>query len=914
MQAGREDLLALPDYQLVSHYCRDNKNKGGSCILVRKGIQCKDLFGISKLSVKGVFECCAVELTDLQVVVACVYRVPKKKQKAAYLELFYDRMTTLLNELCIQKHRHVIICGDFNINILENNKQTREFNDFLLGYNLSLALSEITRPESGTCLDNFAHNVKRGCKCEVLDLGLSDHTAQLLKCPVRKTCIIDFWKTKKRIFSKENLATFRKHLKCLSFSETLGTNDPDKSYNNFLESFLLLYNLCFPYVDVKIKLRKKLHWLSSGIKKCSKRQRQLLWQWRTRPSEQSKKIFENYSKRLKRIIKLTQQAQNNNTIKNATNKSKSAWNIINKSKVSLPNEPIRKLKLDDSEITDPLEIAEAFNNFFIDQIKPIREGLDGALRQKVDYQSQSIFIRPATSESIIKMIGSLKNKNSVGYDGIHTKVLKYVSDIIAKPLSHILNACIEFGKYPDKLKPVIVKPLFKKENKELMKYYRPVALLSVVSKIFEKYLYHTIVSYLERFNILTEEQKGFRKGKSINMAVYEFLEYATTSMDERKPIVALYMDMTKAFDYVNHELLIGKLQAYGIRGNILNLIKSYLSNRSQSTEISRICVGNKRESKYISNSRLVKCGVPQGSVLGPLLFIIYINDLPKNVAHPMTLFADDSTVIIKCNESDDNETKINDALKEIINWMNNNNLLVNLEKTYLMNFYQNASKLGSLNIEYNGIKINEIKYTKFLGLIIDSKLDWKQQTKTITNKLSKYAYLLSKLSKILSEENCLTAYHGFVASTLRYGIIFWGNSTDREIILRAQKRCIRAMCKLKSRDSCKPYFKNLRLLTVPSLYIFEAAVFVKLNPGYFVQVSTVRYNHVRTQYRNMLSLPKCNTALFKKSVFYMAPLIYNKVPNNIKEMPINLFKRGLFALLVDKCYYRINEFLEDKSI
>lgn len=133
MQAGREDLLALPDYQLVSHYCRDNKNKGGSCILVRKGIQCKDLFGISKLSVKGVFECCAVELTDLQVVVACVYRVPKKKQKAAYLELFYDKMTILLNELCIQKHRHVIICGDFNINILENNKQTREFNDFLLG-------------------------------------------------------------------------------------------------------------------------------------------------------------------------------------------------------------------------------------------------------------------------------------------------------------------------------------------------------------------------------------------------------------------------------------------------------------------------------------------------------------------------------------------------------------------------------------------------------------------------------------------------------------------------------------------------------------------------------------------------------------------------------------------------------------
>lgn len=179
------------------------------------------------------------------------------------------------------------------------------------------------------------------------------------------------------------------------------------------------------------------------------------------------------------------------------------------------------------------------------------------------------------------------------------------------------------------------------------------------------------------------------------------------------------------------------------------------------------------------------------------------------------------------------------------------------------------------------------------------------------NKLSKSAYLLFKLSHIVSRKTVLSAYHGFVASTLRYGIIFWGNCTDREIVFRAQKRCIRSMCGMKVDESCTPFFKSLKILTFPSLYIFEVAVFVKMNPNLFAKVSQVR-QRVRSQYINTLCLPKAKKAILRKSIVYMGPKIYNKIPNDIKILNLHCFKYRLHQLLIEKCYYSIGDYLMDE--
>lgn len=523
-------------------------------------------------------------------------------------------------------------------------------------------------------------------------------------------------------------------------------------------------------------------------------------------------------------------------------------------------------------------------------------------------------MNPVSSDAIIKIIKDLKNTNSVGYDEISTNVLKYVAETVAPHLAYVINVCVSYGIYPDKLKPVTVLPIFKKDNREEMQFYRPIALISVISKVFEKYIYNSLTSFFDKHNIIIDEQKGFRKNMTINLAIFEFLSKVMTCIDEKTPVCAIYMDLTKAFDYVNHNILISKLKSYGIRGNVIELIKSYLSNRKQCTQITKMCPKTKMEIKYLSDNREILHGVPQGSVLGPLLFLTYINDLPKHVSNPMILFADDSTVIIKCTDKLSYEETINKNLSEIINWLDDNSLVANLGKTKLMMFHQRKT-IPDVTITYNNQPVNETRVTKFLGLNIDNQLTWNDHANDLCSKLSKHSYMLFRLRGIVNMDTLIIAYHAYVASTLRYGIIFWGNCTKKDTIFKAQKRIIRSMCGLKTTDSCKPYFKKNEILTLTSLYIYEVALFVKTNPNLFIKAADVHHSsRIRSIHRNRICIQSSKTALMNKSVFCMSPLIYNKIPNSIRDLDLKLFKRKLFKLLTDKCYYTITEFFGDTTI
>ncbi|XP_026746050.1 uncharacterized protein LOC113507390 [Trichoplusia ni] len=398
------------------------------------------------------------------------------------------------------------MCGDYNIDLLKNTKKSEQFKQLLTGFNLKTQFKVPTRLSSGTCIDNIIHNV-RGCHGEIVEFAVSDHTAQLLKCPVKRTCLSSYWFCIRRDYSKENVIKFVNCLKNMCFSEVYEENDPIVAFNKFYDDFKLFYDLCFPDIKLKISTKKRPKWMSRGIQVCSKRKRELLWKYRLIPTKHNKDNFKMFSTRFKKIVQLTQKSQNNNFIHLAKNKSKATWQVINKSKDRVPTENIMRINTGNKILTDPFEIAEAFNNFYADQVKPT----DTSYRSTLPNECSSMFICPTTPQDIHNIIMNLKNTSSTGYDNICTKILKRVSVYIAPVLSHLINSCILNGTFPDQLKITVIKPLFKKDDVENMTCYRPIALVPVLSKVFEKVVYNAINQYFEKTIYLLINKKVLGK-------------------------------------------------------------------------------------------------------------------------------------------------------------------------------------------------------------------------------------------------------------------------------------------------------------------------------------------------------------------------------------------------------------------
>jgi hypothetical protein len=382
------------------------------------------------------------------------------------------------------------------------------------------------------------------------------------------------------------------------------------------------------------------------------------------------------------------------------------------------------------------------------------------------YPYPSINFRYTTTKEIEKIIKSLKTKNAQGYDEISVKILKWSAPFISSPLTYICNKSLETGCFPSRLKYSTVKPIFKTGDKHDIANFRPISLLISFSNIFEKIIATRIQEHIVQNQIVANEQYGFRSSVSTDNASYTLMHEILSAMNNKLIVGGIFCDLSKAFDCVNHRILLSKLECYGTRGTFRALIDSYLKERYQ-----RVAIQDKNNINY-SNWELVKHGVPQGSILGPLLFLLYINDLPTVTAKnaKLVLYADDTSLIITSSSPAEFITKLNSVLADVHEWFKSNLLSLNFNKTtYLQFLTKNSQKLDS-HITLMNSQITNSAITKFLGLTIEETLSWKCHTNHLLSRLSSACYAIRVITPLITEDTLRMIYHSYVHS-----LITWHN-------------------------------------------------------------------------------------------------------------------------------------------
>jgi hypothetical protein len=711
-----------------------------------------------------------------------------------------------------------------------------------------------------------------------------------------------------------NIEQFKTNLTTLNWHNTINpTNNININYKNFHDTITSLLNICIPKRKIKLQNHYKKHWLTVGIKISSYNKRLL----KIITLKTKNKIlidhYKCYEKILKKSIITAKKLHYISKLKNSHNKIKTMWSIVKErtNKKCIKEKNNIKLQINNNIITDPYKVA----NTFLDHFSCIGGSTTSSVAgHSVLFPSEnSMYLSPVEYQEVYKIIKNLKNKKSCGIDEIPPCLFKKCAIELTYPLTSLINQSFEEGAFPDYLKKSIIKPMHKKNEKTNPTNYRPIALLPTASKVFEKAMNNRIYNFCEKYKILDDCQNGFRENRSTVLAVYKYIQKVLDIINEKQYAVGILLDMTKAYDKVQFNILLHKLYGIGVRGNSFNWLKSYLSDREQLVEIEYFNFNTKEIKQIRSPSKYINASIPQGSVIGCLLFLIYINDLPKIMSEPCVMFADDISLLTSCNNNSNINNKLQLILNKTTNWMKDHNLELNFLKTKLITFHPYQKTPLNVNFTYNNIKIDVVKEFTLLGLVINTQLDWKPHVQKLKNKLSSFKYALYEVKKTTDIKTSLNVYYAYAHAWLSYGVIMWGNSTAAPDLLILQKKLIRIIFNIKNIDSCKPYFLEYKILTLPCIYILELCKFVKKYPDFF----KTRHENLSNRYefrnnKNLIYLSS-RLKLHSSGPQIMCIKIYNKLPKSIKNINKEKdFINETKQLLINKRYYSVQEYLNDK--
>ena len=685
----------LTGYQPLIYSSRDkgarlNPNIGGGIgLYIREGITFEKLPEHSIFK-RGLYESlwiCLKLPKNKQIIIGNIYRpnsypaANEPKAIAQHLEILHNiKVDKKLNKA------KLIVCSDFNVDLLTNGLNANTTN-YLEGHFINGLIPVITKSAhitqtSSKVIDHiFVNNLETGFKSGIIETELSDHMPTFFSDPSILSNIIESPQPSPLI----NKVTIPPYLKLLKQIIFLDSDDPASSFDNFFNQITAAGNLAFPLTTSKFSKRKTQHkpWMSAGLLRCCREKNKLLSTKVKYPSLANTQAFKNYSKILVKCKKFSKQQYFLNAFEEARRDLTKTWVLIGEvtGRVKIKPKLSKTFLVNGTKTHDKNAIAKGFNEFFssigpelANKIPNPKPGTD--FTQYLGQQTSCVFsLTPISMETLLRHIKELKPKTSAGSDLLSNNLIKLAVPSLAKPLLKLINLSLSTGYVPPQMTVAKVIPLFKDGSKELFNNYRPIAIISSVGKLLERVVSEKLTSYLESNELLSNHQYGFRSQHSISHPLLQFSKMIFDSLNMNKFNLSIFIDLKKAFDTVNLDILIFKLSHYGILGKELQFFINYLKRSQQ------VFTG-----EALSEVVSMLMGIAQGSCLGPILFILFINDLPNALQLFCQLFADDTTLQ---TDSPDIQTLFKTASAELVkaeNWLRCNKLTLYLKKQLNMQF------------------------------------------------------------------------------------------------------------------------------------------------------------------------------------------------------------------------------------
>lgn len=870
------------------HLVRTTREHGGISIFVKNDIHTHVLHDYCFINEDSELYTVKIRIDKVEHIIATLYR-PHSKHIA--VNNFTDIITNTLSADIFTNNKTIIL-GDLNINLLEHSIHlpTNIFINAMQTMNYFPHISRPTRfpdnPQLGapSLLDHVWTNFSPPSLSGILCYNISDHLPIFINI-AKHSALNTRHRITFRDFSKNSHDKFTQELLQINWEELYHMTNANESFNYFIDIIIKLYNKCFP-IKTKFVTEKRLQnpWLTRGLMNSIKHKFILFKQ--SKLGIISHATYKIYRNNLTKAIRNAKCNYYSNFFSDFKNNTKKIWQAINTLKGnSQENTKINSLKLSTTELNKPLDIAEAFSTYFSNIAPQLDSQLPNSNVNPNSYlvgnYPQSMVVPILTTHDLNKVIQTIKNKKS-GINDIAVTVVKRNTELLSAPLAFLVNLSITSGTFPAKLKNAVITPIYKSGPNDNIKNYRPISQLSIFSKIFESAMKTYLMQYLEHKNILNKAQFGFRPKCSTFHALNAFSNDILASIDKKLSVLSIFVDFSKAFDTVNHNILLDKMHFYGIRGTILSWFRDYLSDRQQQV----------RFQGEMSSFKTVTLGVPQGSVLGPILFLIYINDISNIFLNSKTiLFADDMTIYLIGPSPEQLVMSANEELTKLHQWCLSNRLTINTDKTHFMIFTcKRHFNLPQLSI--NEYPICRTSSVKFLGVTYDDSMTFKFHINNLTLKFSRHIALLYQVKDFIPQNVLKCIYYAHIYPLLTYCNLIWSTTFKTYLVpLKIQlKKIVRIITNSNYLAHTDPLFKLLNILKLEDITKLSAAQYM-FTHSILGENLLPSHDH-STRHRGNLLHPAHRTNKFRHSVLYIGPVVWNTIPHHIKNVhSLSIFKK-----------------------